>query len=98
MNGIEARAVLEAHLESYRSAPYRDLVALIARGPDTAEIRGASGAWYQIETLAVWDTSAGGDIHIIGSIDDGGWRAFVPVTDGFVMRPDGSFAGDTIGE
>jgi hypothetical protein len=98
MNGNEARAVLEAHLESYRSAPYRDLVALIARGPDTAEIRGASAARYQLEIVAVWDSAAGGDVHIIVSIDDGGWRAFVPVTDGFIMRPDGSLVGDTIDE
>jgi hypothetical protein len=90
VNDKEARGLLKAHLERYRAAPYRDLVALVARGPDTEEIEGASAARYQIEVAAVWDGPAGGDLWIIGSIDDGGWRAFLPVTESFIARPDKS--------
>jgi hypothetical protein len=28
------------------------------------------------------------------SIDDGGWRAFLPWTDSFIIAPDGSFVGE----
>jgi hypothetical protein len=28
------------------------------------------------------------------SIDDGGWRAFVPLTDAFIMASNGSFVGE----
>jgi hypothetical protein len=27
-------------------------------------------------------------------IDDGGWRAFTPMSDSFIIAPDGSFVGD----
>jgi len=28
------------------------------------------------------------------SIDDGGWRAFFPTTESFIMAPNGSFVGE----
>jgi hypothetical protein len=30
----------------------------------------------------------------VGSIDDGGWRAFLPLTDGLVVAPDGTIVGE----
>ena len=58
------------------------------------EAIGPSGTEYQIETLAVWDSRSEGDLRIVVSIDDGGLRAIAPMTDGFIMHPDGSFVGE----
>jgi len=54
------------------------------------EVTGPSGKEYQVETLAVWDSKQDGDIRLFVSIDDGGLRAILPMTDGFIMRSDGS--------
>ena len=35
-----------------------------------------------------------GHLRVLGSIDDGGIRAFFPLTDSFIMAPDGSFIGE----
>jgi hypothetical protein len=45
-----------------------------------------------LEIQCFWDDRADGDIRVMGSIDDGGWRAFVPITDGFMMTPEGKLA------
>ena len=94
MDSDEARAVLALHVADYRGRLYSDLVSLIDSQPEPAEVSGPSGARYQIEVVAAWDGTPGGDVRIIGSVDDGGWRAFAPVSDDFIMRPDGSFVGE----
>jgi hypothetical protein len=58
------------------------------------ELRGPSGAEYQVEIEAVWDSRQKGHVRVIASIDDGGWRAFVPLCDSFIKAPDGSFVGE----
>ena len=60
----------------------------------TTEVDGSSGRWYQIETSVFWDGAKDRDLRVIVSIDDGGWRAFAPMTDDFIMAPDGSFVGE----
>ena len=45
------------------------------------EVRGVSGTAYQIEIQFFWDGKPGDTIQVMGSIDDGGIRAFVPLTD-----------------
>jgi len=40
----------------------------------------------KVETKKV----VGEDVRLIVAADDGGWRAYKPLTDGFIMRPDGS--------
>ena len=59
------------------------------------EVLGPSGTKYKIEVEAVWDSGTkGGDLRVIGSIDDGGWRAFHPIGRDFIMAPDGKFVGE----
>ena len=41
-----------------------------------AEMRGPSGATYQVEVQLFWDDQPNGELRVMGSIDDGGWRAF----------------------
>ncbi|HEY7220129.1 MAG TPA: hypothetical protein VH985_17215 [Candidatus Binatia bacterium] len=52
---------------------------------------GKSGANYQIELADVfWDSRPGKNLRIMGSIDDRGWRAFLPLTESLIMKPDGA--------
>ena len=55
---------------------------------------GTSGTVYQLEIQAVWDGRKGGDLRVMGSIDDKGWRAFAPLISDFIVRPDGTFVGE----
>jgi hypothetical protein len=49
---------------------------------------------YSLEIQFFWDAKPDGAVRVIGSIDDGGWRAFRPLSDDFIRAPDGTFAGD----
>jgi hypothetical protein len=64
-------------------------VALINHD-DVKAPKGPSGIFYQIETRVFWDSAPNGNLRIVGSIDDGGWRAFVPLTESLIMKPDGT--------
>jgi len=93
MNRGEALAVLEQHLGRYRSLTYAELLPLLNEGV-TLEVVGPGGTTYQIEIEAVWDGEPGGDLRVFGMIDDGGWRAFAPLTSDFIICPDGTFVGE----
>lgn len=93
MNLDEARTLLRSHLETWRRRSYADFVGLLGE-PQVAQVRGASGVEYQVEVEVCWDGSPGGLVRVVGSIDDGGWRAFRPLTDGFLVAPDGTFVDE----
>ncbi len=93
VNIVEARDLMERQLKSWRERSYADLVTRIGQS-EHFEVTGPSGVRYQLEIQAVWDSRTGGDVRVLGSIDDGGWRAFVPPTDSFIKAPDGSFVGE----
>ena len=60
------------------------------------EVVGRSGTRYLVEIDAFWDDYGrpGGNRRIIGAISDEGWRRFVPLTDSFIVAPDGTFVGE----
>lgn len=93
MDRNEAQGLLREHLDRYRARSHHELQSLIA-APEVVELVGPSGTRFCIEIVTVWDSKVGGDIRVIGSIDDGGWRAFVPLTDDFIIRPDGTLVSD----
>jgi hypothetical protein len=99
----EMRAVLEEHLAAYRSRSYSELASFVqVKRVDALEIRGKSGADYQIEVQFFWDGCPEGDIRVMGSIDEIPHRpllGFLPiyvsaVTDAFIMNPQGAFVGE----
>ena len=94
MDKREARGLLAKELEGWRQRPYVELASLVAREPVTGEVSGASGSHYQYEIEVFWDGNPGGDLRILGAIDDGGVRAFFPLTDSFIMATDGDFVGE----
>jgi hypothetical protein len=95
MNNAEARSVLKTELAKYRAKPYRELVTLIGN-TQTLEVLASSGATYQIEVEAMWDDPMRPNdvLRVLGSVDDGGIRAFVPLIDSFLVTPTGEFVGE----
>lgn len=88
MNTAEAKAILDGELAKLRVKPYSELVPLI-KEVQTLEITGLSGARYQLEFEARWDDPGkpNGVLRVLGSIDDGGIRAYFPLSDSFLIVP-----------
>ena len=93
MDKKEAHQILAKHLQDFRGKSYADLKRLLTE-QDTIEVTAPSGNSYQIEIQAVWDDRPDGNLRIIGNIDDGGLRALVPLSDDFIISPDGRFVGE----
>jgi hypothetical protein len=90
----EALRRLEEGLDRFRREPYESLKARVGDEPIIEEGRGTSGRAYQIELIFLWDDRPDGNVRVMASIDDGGWRAFVPATRSFIKAPDGRFVGE----
>jgi hypothetical protein len=79
MDKSEAHRILDEQLARFGS--YTELVPLVESGHvENFEIRGAKGTMYQVEVQFFWDDKRKGNVRVVGSIDDGGIRAFVPLT------------------
>jgi hypothetical protein len=92
MNNIEARELLFDHMQLFRATSYSQLVSLLNQ-PQVAELAGSSGTTYQVEVVALWDDPKKPNdvVRVCGSIDDGGLRAYSPLTLDFLLSPNGSF-------
>jgi hypothetical protein len=94
MDHEDAIRVLIQELEPFRRETYAQLVERVDAESLHVQRMGQAGVTYQIEITCVWDSVAGGDVLVFGSIDDGGWRAFVPITRSFIKAADGRFVGE----
>jgi hypothetical protein len=83
----EARTVLAAELAKLRRLSRHELVDRLLGGEEVLEVRGPAGASYQVELQAFWDDRPGGTLRVVGAVDDGGLRAFAPLTDDFLVPP-----------
>jgi Ser/Thr protein kinase RdoA (MazF antagonist) len=79
MDRQEALALLNEHLDLAERVGYAALAARAGQ-EDHLQLRAASGADYQLELSFLWEAGPGGPVRILGSIDDGGLRAFVPLS------------------
>jgi hypothetical protein len=93
MNKAEAKSLLSQELSRYRELPYAELFSLIDH-IEAFERAAPSGVTYQIEMQVFVDDVSRQTLRVLGSIDDGGWRAFAPLCDSFILAPDGSFVGE----
>lgn len=93
MNKAEATSLLSQELSRYRELPYAELFWLIDHS-ETFERTAPSGVIYQIEMQVFIDDVSRQTLRVLGSIDDGGWRALSPLCDDFILAPDGSFVGE----
>jgi hypothetical protein len=94
MDKSEARRVALNEIRVLREMPWAELRDRYLESPETVEVDGPSGTTYQVKTHAVWDGKTGGDLRLFVEVDDGGWRAFVPLSESFIVSPDGSFVGE----
>jgi hypothetical protein len=88
MDRHEARVVLEAQLGPFRTRSHADLVRMIG-AIHVAQVRGPSGAEYQVDVEVVWDSlRERTDVRVMGAIDDGRLpSSTVPVTHDFIVTP-----------
>ena len=93
MNKAEAKSLLSQELSRYRELPHAELFSLIDHS-ETFERAAPSGVTYQIEMQVFVDDESRQTLRVMGAIDDGGWRAFAPLSDSFILSPDGSFVGE----
>ena len=93
MDKAEASQVLRVQLEPWRRRTYAELAREVGHS-HRFELNAPSGRWYQGLIRMYWDDKPDGAVRVIGSIDDGGWRAFVPLTDSFILGSDGNFIGE----
>ena len=89
MDRDEAKKLLTEELKLLAARRYDELAALI-KHDDVKTLKGPSGTTYQVESSIFWDAKPNGNLRIVASIDDGGWRAFVPLTNSLIMKPDGT--------
>ncbi len=94
MNKDEALGILERELAIFRDESYAELIRRIPAESQHFERAGSGGATYQVEIQVLWDGHPGGNVLVMGSIDDGGLRAFVPLCRSFIKSSDGSFVGE----
>lgn len=94
MNNGEALEILNRELASVCEEPHAQLARRIGSGPLVLERDGPSGTAYQLEIECIWDDRPGGNIRVMASIDDGGWRAFVPLTRSCLKSADESSVGE----
>ena len=87
MEPEEALNLLNTKLDDYCKLSYAEVAAKIG-DEEVVEVTGPSGTAYQIEIQIVWDGKPNGDIRVLGAVDDGGWRAFVPLTADVLIRRD----------
>jgi hypothetical protein len=93
MDKEEARDLLAKEVAALRTWSYQELRGLLY-DEAAGEVLGPSGAKYQVESYAVWDDKKGGALRVIAAIDDGGLRAFAPMSESFIIAPDGSVVGE----
>ena len=94
MNRTEALLVLEAQLRKYREWSYDRLRLRVGLPKISSEVMGASGIRYYLDVIVHWDGEPDADVRVVACIDDGGWRAFVPLTRCFIKASDGSFVDE----
>jgi len=84
MNKSEAQQILSEQLARFSGFSHSELALLVgAQRSEAYEVRGESGVTYQVEIQFFWDDRPGETIRVMGSIDDGGIRAFGPFSDSF---------------
>jgi hypothetical protein len=87
-----ARKLLKDELESLKTRPFSFFAQSVNRTTHK-KIIGQDGVHYQIEIEIFWDGRRGGDIRVLGSVDDGKLRALMPLTEDFVISPAGTLLG-----
>lgn len=93
MNKDEAKIILEQQLTCYKPQSQVALLRLLDE-PDNFECVSPSGTSYYLEVQAFWDDESKRELRVAASVDDGGWYAFRPLCDDFIIRSDDSLVDE----
>ena len=93
MDRAEARGVALGRLEELRALSYEELLTRFSDRLEACDVIGRSGARYQLEAQVLKE-GRGESLRVMVSVDDGGVRAFSPLTESFIITPEGSFVGE----
>jgi hypothetical protein len=93
MDKNEAGQLLEVQLEEWRHRSYAELSRDVGRWW-RFETTGQSGERYEGVIQVFSLGGAEGPVKVVGSIDDGGWRTFVPLIKDFTVMPDRAVPGE----
>ena len=93
MDNSPAGKVLNQWLAKLRAVPYRELAARVDSVTTDEVMRDDERSW-QIEVQVAWDEEPEGNVRVTVTVDDGGLRNFVPLTESFVKSPAGAFVGE----
>jgi hypothetical protein len=94
MTKADAKGLLVAHLTPYRQRPYPALCALLQASEDI-EAEASDGTRYAISVHGYWDSGRPGNLRIQGAIVYSFWTSFLPLSEDFIMSPDGSFLDES---
>jgi len=93
MNTTEALQILREELRTYEQRPYHDLTTLVGQVIHKDRLA-PSGTNYQIDAQFMWDDARLHTIRVIVAIDDSSLRySVLPMSEDFIMKPDGSLVG-----
>ena len=70
MHKAEAKAILDAEIDRFRTMPFPELVAATTNPVYACERTGESGETYQIEIETFWETSEKKRVRVVGSCDE----------------------------
>lgn len=93
MDTVAAQKVLDKWLARLRAVSYEELASRVDSVTTDEVARDSERSW-QVEVQVSWDDEPGGNVRVAVAIDDGGLRAFVPMTGEFVKSPSGEFVGE----
>jgi hypothetical protein len=84
MDNTEARQVLQQRMEKYKSLTYDELSGMVGHD-EHFWVTASSGKKYQLQVQVLWDGRDKETVRVVGSVDDAGIRAFVPLNDSFLV-------------
>lgn len=86
MDNTEAQKILSGQLDRFVDRSHFELARLVeAQHVEVHEVSAMNGRTYQVEILFFWDDQPGDTIRIVGSVDDGGMRAVLPLSDSVLI-------------
>lgn len=88
MDSEAAKEILES-VALELLARHRDELLKLAAFPETRHVKNAAGQEFNVEATALWDDIEGQTLRVMISVDDGGIRAFLPMSKSFLVTPSG---------
>jgi hypothetical protein len=93
MDTVAAQRILDEWMAKLRAVPYRELASRVDSVTTDELARDSERSW-QLEIQVLWDDEPDGNVRVMVSIDDGGLRAFVPMTKSFIKSRTGEIVGE----